>query len=210
MLPRLGAPLLALALVPALAGCLFSRSSIHVADIDAVAPSPRRASPEALLAVARASVELGSDAALVRLELRGVKADGTLDFLYPPDAARARFCFESSLPPPGNIPLGDVNPGGPFSRDAVVTSAGLEMDRRPFVRGLGSVAIEPNCSARQVWDSAIADGAPGAARASLHYVSKSGGGTWWFSIADPRNGDYWASVDDRSCRLHASSLSVTR
>lgn len=149
----------------------------------------------------------GTDAALVKIRLTGVRSDGTLDLTatYTP-APRAAYLFQRKLsaPPPSAPPIGaggsatgdwyepiEVEVYRPGQRRRISRTGGSSsvtiqytnrgMQRQiddPVAKGEATVSA-PTCALTALWEQAIANGAPASAVAAIEYTADG----YYFAIS---------------------------
>jgi hypothetical protein len=141
----------------------------------------------------------GTDAALVKIRLTGVRSDGTLDLTatYTP-APRADYLFQRKLsqPPASAPPIGAggsatgdwyepvevevyrpgqrrrvSRTGGSSSVSIQYANRGMEREiKTPVAKGEATI-VAPACALTTLWEQAIAKGAPASAVAVIEYTA---------------------------------------
>jgi serine/threonine-protein kinase len=148
-------------------------------------PSPGRFDVSGYIGTAqRRARQAFGDAKLVRIDADGVLPNGKANLsLSPSFSVLYRFKSPSQGKRPKDLPLGmDHKPTCIF----YVSVGAKETDNYPLEGwdcSKMAVAGRPRCTSKQIWQKAIADGAPKSnAVAELGYRKSSGSNKWYFSI----------------------------
>jgi hypothetical protein len=138
------------------------------------------------------------DAVFVRLDANGVYPDGYADLtLGSGFDVTYRFMSPSRGERPKDLPLG-VDFKSTCMYYVTASTGGIEY--RPIV-GFGCKGYElttvPRCSPKEIWDKAIARGAPatGAVAELGYWATKGGKGRWHLSVAD-----VWSNWVEDACK----------
>jgi hypothetical protein len=195
-------------------GLILRRTSERFPPVSPVADipgAPHAIDPVALLPAAQKLAIPGAE--LTEIELHYVRPDGTLDLKPRMDdrMGSAQFTFVVMPPPPAvdsSLPLGAAKPAGEYRGSRVrLDEGGLRAEHS--VGGAGTFTVfgrpmntvpAPRCTTRQVWEAALAAGAPSHAVALLtyHRGSRTTRPVWDFKI----NGSFDEfTIGDPECRV---------
>jgi hypothetical protein len=173
--------------------------------------APHAVDPIGVLGIAEQKA--GRHDHLVSIEAEYVRSDGTVDLKARTHPGRITYTFGTAPGPAPSAdpsrPLGAASPGRdmPVESSVVISSGGIE--RRPVMFGMRSRAVrKPRCPTGQVWQAAIAAGAPSAAVAKLKYAAplirfkdSDPAALWTFAIQGTA---FTFAIDDDTCAVHPS------